>query len=381
MSGRQWMAAFWALGLALAAGRAAPAGEQAKPEPPKIEPVSEEDKQKALAAETADQKALRARLAEMAKAGQKIAFNSNADGAQRIYIMGPDGSDLKCLTPAPGPGGSYPHISPDGKKISFDSGATKEIINKLPCDPKYKKNYVKDGCLYVMDIAGGEPKPTAAGGGGHWSPDGKKIIYAFDTMGRAGYGKTAILDLETGTETVITPADKMRPIHMPCFTPDQKFALVSNGDALLIPLNEKATGPAEGGKPACVVRGHPCNLEVSNDGKWWSWVVDTHGDFGAWLQYGEARYDGQGARGLKLPLGWPDGSVNYFPDFSPCGKYLAYVHADQQKGVKSWLLQSQQEIYVTTFPDCKTTVRVTWNGAGNQHPHWWGPSAGAPAAH
>ena len=36
----------------------------------------------------------------------------------------------------------------------------------------------------------------------------------------------------------------------------------------------------------------------------------------------------------------------------------------------SRLLKSKQELYVTTFPDCKTTVRVTWNGAGNQNPHW-----------
>ena len=283
---------------------------------------------------------------------------------------------MKCLTPAPGPGGSYPHISPDGRRIAFDGPATKDVIDKLPCAKGYNKNYVKNGCVYVTDIAGGERKPVAAGGGAHWSPDGKKLIYAFDTMGRAGYGKTAILDLETNTEEVISPANVNRPIHMPTFTPDMKFALVSNGDALLIPLNDKANGPAPDGKAACVVRGHPCNLEISRDGKWWSWVVDTHGNYGAWLQYAEARYDGQPVRAVNLKLGWPAGSVNYFPDFSPDGKYLVYVHADQQKGVKSWLLQSKQEIYVTRFPNCEATVRITWNGAANQHPHWWGPPGG-----
>ncbi|MFC1671652.1 hypothetical protein ACFL01_00815 [Planctomycetota bacterium] len=364
----------WRLALAMAVaigvvfgGRVSTAGEKEKPAPPKIEPVSAEEKQKLLDAETPEQKALRKAL----KASKgKIAFNANIDGTQRIYIMNPDGSDVKCLTPAPGPGGNYPHISPDGKKIVFDSSATKEIINKLPCAEGYNKNYVKDGCAYVMDIAGGERKPVAAGGGCHWSWDGKRLIYAFDTMGRRGYGKTAILDLETNKETIITPGNKMRPIHMPCFTPDNKLALVSNGDALLIWLNESYNGPAADAKSACVVRGHPCNLEVSADGKWWSWVVDTHGNYGAWLQYAEARYDGQGVRGLNLNLGWPAGSVNYFPDFSPDGKYLVYVHADQQKGVKSWELQGKQEIYAATFPECKTTVRLTWSGAGNQHPHW-----------
>jgi hypothetical protein len=52
---------------------------------------------------------------------------------------------------------------------------------------------------------------------------------------------------------------------------------------------------------------------------------------------------------------------------------MAYVHAEMQDGVKSWLLKAKQEVYVSRFPPDGVNVRITWNGAANQHPHWWGP--------
>ncbi len=359
--------------LAFAACVAAAGAEKKKKPALKIVPVSKEEKAKLLAAESPQQKALREQLKKMKG---KIAFSSNMDGTRRIYIMNVDGSDVKCLTPAPGPGGDYPHISPDGKKILFQRSAPKDVIRKMPCAKGYKKNYVKS-CIYVMNIDGTDCKPVAAGTTAHWSWDGKKIIYGFQTIGRAGYGKAAILDLETNTERVISPPRTYRPIHFGCFVPGKHMAILSNsGYALLVWLNDKDNGPATPPKYARIVFGHPCNLEVSNDGKWWVWVIDTYGDYGSWLFYAKARYDGRGVgRGKRLPLGWPDKSINYFPDFSPDGKYLVYSHADMQKGIKSYHIQTKEELYITTFPDCKVTVRITWNGAGNMHPHWWGPSA------
>jgi Tol biopolymer transport system component len=344
---------------------AAWSGEAAKETPPKITPVSDEEKAKALEAETAEQKALR----EALKSAGLIAFSSNLDGVRRIYLANADGSDVKCLTPAPGPGGDYPHISPDKTKIAYTAPATPEIIKSLPCAKGVDKNYVKGSCSYVMDIDGKNPTPVAAGGMPHWSWNGKKLIYGFDTMGRGGYGKVAILDLEKKTETVISPPNCMQT-GMPCFTPDGKYVIISNGAGLLVQLNEAGNGPAEDNKRIQLVGGHPCNLEISADGKWIAWVVDTHGCLGSSLQYAEFKADGKAVRGKNFPLGWKEGSCNYFPEFSPDVKYFVYSHAEQKEGVKSWLHQSEQELYAATFPDCKTTVRLTWNGAGNQHPHW-----------
>ena len=86
-------------------------------ESPKPAAVPEEEKAKLLAAETAEQKALRAELAELAKAGQKIYFSSTQDSTFRVYAMAPDGSGQECLTPAPAAGADKPHVSPDGKRF------------------------------------------------------------------------------------------------------------------------------------------------------------------------------------------------------------------------------------------------------------------------
>ncbi len=50
----------------------------------------------------------------------KIAFVSDRDGSEQIYVMGPDGSNVTRLTNPPGTSFA-PAFSPDGRKIAFTS--------------------------------------------------------------------------------------------------------------------------------------------------------------------------------------------------------------------------------------------------------------------
>lgn len=52
------------------------------------------------------------------------------------------------------------------------------------------------------------------------------------------------------------------------------------------------------------------------------------------------------------------------------GRHLVYVHAEQQKGVKSWTLKTKQDLYVCRFPPDGVSVRITWTNAACQHPNW-----------
>jgi hypothetical protein len=194
-------------------------------------------------------------------------------------------------------------------------------------------------------------------------------MYKFQGRGR----RVAIYDLEKRQEHPVILSG-VQPGCYPAFTPDGRCLFICGAKGALFELDAEGLGPAPGAKALNRPFSQGCNLEFSRDGKLITWVVDTYADQGGWLYY--APFDPQNkVKPVKLPLGWDPNSVNYFPDFSPCGKYYIYAHAGQVKGAKSWLLQTNQELYVTRFPDCKTTVRLTFTGAACQHPQWWGPPA------
>ena len=95
--------------------------------------------------------------------GSKIAFWSNRDGKNEIYVMDSDGSDVKRLTNNMSDDNN-PKWSPDGRKILFDSD--------------------RDGNLeiYIMDADGTNQirltHNNASDSATSWSPDGSKIAFA-----------------------------------------------------------------------------------------------------------------------------------------------------------------------------------------------------------
>lgn len=358
--------------IAIAAASAGPvcAGEEGAA---KITPVAAEEKAIVIAAESEEQKALRAELAKLAAQGQKIYYNANSDGVQRIYEMKCDGSEVKCLTSPPGPGGEHPQVTPDGSRVVYSAPVKKDDASRFPPagDGETKRLETTRQGVFILDLKkeGSVPEPVAIGCEPRWSPDARRLTYLYKFGGRKR--GVAIFDLEKKQEHPVK-VPGISPGCYPAFIPDGSALFICGKKGALFDLDAERLGPAKPVKTRKRAFSQGCNLEFSRDGKLITWVVDTAGDMGGWLKY--ASFDPENKVKVEsLPLGWDKKSVNYFPDFSPCGKYLVYAHADQQKGVKSWLLETNQELYVTTFPDCKVTVRVTWNGGANQHPQWWGP--------
>ncbi len=93
-------------------------------------------------------------------AGDTIAFNSDRDGPQQLYLVNRDGSEWKQLTDREA---EYPSWSPDGSKIAFMSqvGATYDI---------YTINSDGSGLARLTDAPGEDGWPA-------WSPDAKAIIF------------------------------------------------------------------------------------------------------------------------------------------------------------------------------------------------------------
>ena len=92
-----------------------------------------------------------------------------------IYLINPDGTDPQRLTNNTY-GDAFPTLSPDGKKIVFDS-------NRLMDPPTLNKSD-----LFVMDADGTNQTLLTRGSSASWSPDGKDIVFHasdlyYDTFG------------------------------------------------------------------------------------------------------------------------------------------------------------------------------------------------------
>jgi len=105
-----------------------------------------------------------------------IAFSSAPDNlapgpaadAAEIYLMNPDGTNLRRLTDNAF-GDAFPDLSPDGKKIVFDSDRISGQVN------------VSD--LFLMNSDGSDQTFLTRGSSATWSPDCKEIAFHASASG------------------------------------------------------------------------------------------------------------------------------------------------------------------------------------------------------
>lgn len=91
--------------------------------------------------------------------------------AAEIYLMNGDGTNPRRLTENTG-GDAFPALSPDGKKIVFDS-------TRLRAEGEPPNT----SSLFVMNTEGTEQTPLRRGSSGTWSPDSKKIAFHASASG------------------------------------------------------------------------------------------------------------------------------------------------------------------------------------------------------
>jgi len=102
-----------------------------------------------------------------------IAFTSTRDDltTAEIYLMSPDGTNVRRLTENTG-GNAFAALSPDGKKIVFDSNR-----NRVEGEP------LNTSDLFVMNTKGDEQRFLIRGSSATWSPKSKNIAFHASASG------------------------------------------------------------------------------------------------------------------------------------------------------------------------------------------------------
>lgn len=241
----------------------------------------------------------------------QIAFVSNRNGNEDIYIMNADGSNIKRLTTDAAIDGE-PDWSPDGAFISFVSnrGGSPEIYAIRPDGDDLKR-------LTNNGIAERSPK---------WSPDGRKFAFFSSREDRKSTAFT--IDIKSGDIKPITTQE--RDNLSPAWSPDGKWVATEAAendrgfDELEPRRNQIWVQRADGSGPRQIT-----DMEAYNGYPAWSpdgkRIIFDSNAAGRAPDDGQAdvhivNIDGTGHANLTNHSGY-----NEFGDWSADGEHIAFV--------------------------------------------------------
>lgn len=228
----------------------------------------------------------------------KIVFSSNRSGLWRIWVVNPDGKKPKQLTAQAGEGDDVdPAFSADGKLIIYSS-------------TRGEKG--KPG-IWRMNADGTKPERLCDGDQAEISPDGKKLALR---KANTKSEKLYVLDLATGKETALTPADWPHCSGPAWSTEGKTIAFAARWEA----GNGIFTVPAAGGKPTKVYdKQGACEPHYSPDGARLVYETETH--------ICTINPDGTKNRTVTVFAG-----VQRYGRFSPDGKTIVFCQGVSETG-------------------------------------------------
>jgi len=274
-----------------------------------------------------------------------------------LHIINADGSGSVNLTRTPDIDEMYPHVSPDGTKISFviDTGTGRRKLRSV-----YYMNVDGTGRVKVADNA---RQPC-------WSPDGKSIAYLrgeYERYSTREYATAGlfIYDLQTRQHRQHPNKDLLH-IYAICWSPDGKWFVgavqgaMEFSDAILaFETNGKKLFDLE----RWGVKG--CRPDFSLDGTKMVWgETDWNlciGDFDD--ESGTPRITN-----IRDIVNCLERSKVYHVDISPDGKYVAFSYGSFSGGQQVGGKASGWNICVGDMTG--KWVKITTNGNHNKEPDW-----------
>jgi hypothetical protein len=264
----------------------------------------------------------------------RIAFVSNRDGNNQIYVMNADGSNQTSLTSIPA-SGENPAWSPDGNKIAYDSGPNSQWqIYVMNADGSNQTRLTQSTAENIWS-----QRPA-------WSPDGSKIAFQSD---RDGNCKIFVMNADGSNQTRLTSGNW--DDREPSWSSDgKKIVFASRGDGLN--LRQIYAMNADGSSPR----------RLTNNAFWGDWPAwSPDGSKIAFSTYTEKFHgiyviDADGSNQIKLTdiFAWYGP-----PSWSPDGKKIVF---DSNR-------DGNNQIYVMNA-DGSNLTRLTVNSFEAYFPFW-----------
>ena len=329
-------------------------------------------------------------LAELKHYPYRIVHESRRDNHWALVVRDADGSNPVVLTRGPtvlggGDNENYPHVSPDGKKIAFES--------------EEGKGKAKRRGVHFMNCDGsGRTRIAPAGRDPCWTPDGKAIVYLKDEVDELQYKDFATkglfrYDLASG-KTVQHVNHDLYHLYNVCCTPDGNWfvatvhagmgcghgilAIEARGQAVFGAaaegLRPKSPGVETFGGPGVYNLGIPgCRPDISPDGKKIAWGADDTtlrvADF--------VVVDGKPKVTNARAVATSDNPIHiYHVDWSPDSRYVAFSRGPNKEtmGLAPEMVGVKAEGWNICVADAAQTnrwVAITSDGKSNKEPDWF----------
>jgi Tol biopolymer transport system component len=300
-------------------------------------------------------------IAELKSLPYRIVHETYRENSWELFMVNADGSNPVNLTRTSGVNEIYPHVSPQGDKISF-------LVDEGKGEATVRSAYFMNLDGSARQLVGRDIRWSC------WNPDGTTIAYLKNEPGPFSYkdGTTKglfVYDVASGTHRP-HPNPDIYHVYNICCSPDGNWFLATvhagmGYDHTNLAIEGRGTKVFDIG-----LRG--CRPDISPNGKKVAW-----GESDWLLRVANLNLSGRVPKvsGAVDVVKSSDPMMVYHVDWSPDGKYLAFARGPRRKGMglaPPYLGASAEgwDICVADATRTNRWVAITNDGRWNKEPDW-----------
>ncbi len=253
---------------------------------------------------------------------RRLVMWQNDDAMSWLVIVDSESGRMRTIYKSPG-WPRYPSVSPDGKRIAYETGASESDLIEIA---------LPSGAVSNMLSRGGKSSEPA------WAPSGTHYLFSTDIDGEAAIeDRTPQENVSRRLISISSEYFPVRPVglHDPRWAPDgQRFTFASTGNSL-----KTWVAHTSGGRPV--------NIDPSAESEGASWSPD-----GLWIAY-RRRIGGTVGKTQLVKIGTSAGATPTVLVDSPTSSTI------QWSPTGDWILYGSRPGFALVSPDGKQRSNLT----------------------